>query len=170
MSAMNVTSGGGDSLTRTTLHVDAAASATLVADAVRALQRVPGVLLADLDAATARLVVRHDGAVPVTSLVAAATQAGINAHVVRTGPSRDPGAPLAGTGAPTVAGDGAAITFAPHANVRGRIMIVAMSLLVGAIVLVDVAVPNVAQKRALFDGGIVAIWIFFFASTYLRRR
>jgi len=177
MSTLNVSSGGGDSLTRTTLHVDAAAPAALVAAAVRALQRVPGVLLADLDAATARLVVAHDGAVPVASLVAAATQAGVNARIARSGVAPDADVPLtvaAPAGlpmpmpmpmpAPTT------VSFAPLASVRGRIMIVTMSLLIGAIVFVDLAVPNVAQKRTLLDGGVVAIWIFFFASTYLRRR
>jgi hypothetical protein len=169
MSAMNVTSGGGDSLTRTTLHVDGATSAVLVANVVHALQRVPGVLLADLDAATARLVVAHDGAVPVTSLVAAATLAGVNARVVRSGPTRDPGVPSVAAAAP-LERTRAAAPFWSRISGRGRIMLVAMSLLIGATVLVDVAVPNITQKRALFDGGIVAIWIFFFASTYLRRR
>jgi hypothetical protein len=47
----------------------------------RALQRVPGVLLAEVNGATAQALVAHDSAVKLESLVAAAAGAGVPAHV-----------------------------------------------------------------------------------------
>jgi hypothetical protein len=164
---MDATPGGSDSLTRTTMHVDGTLSLPLVAGVVHALQRVPGVLLADLDAGTARLTVAHDGAVPVASLIAAAARAGVTTRVLRTGVAPDPGVPQrAAAVARSDRPAGGSLTI----GIRPRIMVVAMSLLIGAIVLIDLAVPNVEQKRALLEGGVIAIWIFFFATTFLRRR
>lgn len=69
-------------LTRTTLQTFGDASAASLAVLVRALQRVPGVLIAELQAAGARVIVMHDSAVPVASFVTAAATAGIRATIV----------------------------------------------------------------------------------------
>jgi len=78
--------GGADLLTRTTLHLGGNPSTLSVAQMIRALQRVPGVLLAEINAADARAIVAHDAAVPGASLVAAAARAGINAAIVSNTP------------------------------------------------------------------------------------
>jgi Cu+-exporting ATPase len=77
------TGGGGDRLTRTTLEIEGGSSPASIAAAIRALQRVPGVLLADMHAASTRAVVAHDGAVDPASFVRAVAAAGIRASIVR---------------------------------------------------------------------------------------
>ncbi len=72
-----------DQLTRTTLEIEGGPSATSISAAIRALQRVPGVLLADMHPASTRAVVAHDGAVDPASFVRAVAGAGIRASIVR---------------------------------------------------------------------------------------
>jgi hypothetical protein len=71
-----------DLLTRTTLRLDGGLTSVALAEMVRVLHRVPGVLRAELDAAGARAVVAHDGAVSAYSLVAAAAAAGVRVRIV----------------------------------------------------------------------------------------
>ena len=71
-----------DLLTRTTLEMDASTPAPSVAILVAMLKRVPGVLLAEANPATARAIVAHDAGVAVASLLAAAGRAGVCARVV----------------------------------------------------------------------------------------
>jgi hypothetical protein len=59
--------GGPDGLTRTTLQIDGTMSPPSVAQVLEALQRVPGVLLAEVNPQNARAVVAHDAAVPAAS-------------------------------------------------------------------------------------------------------
>jgi hypothetical protein len=96
-----VTAGSGradaDHLTRTTLEIEGGSSPASIAAAIRALQRVPGVLLADMHAASTRAVVAHDGAVDPASFVRAVAGAGIRASIVRETPSFGNASALPGT-------------------------------------------------------------------------
>jgi hypothetical protein len=74
--------GGSDILTRTTLRIDTALSAPGALKMKRALQRVPGVLLAEIDGAGDSATVAHDSAVPMTSLLAAVAATGAHATLV----------------------------------------------------------------------------------------
>jgi hypothetical protein len=79
----------GHKLTRTTIAVASDLSPPLIAQLVAALQRVPGVLLADWVAASAHAVVAHDAAVPVAALEAAAAPPMLPARtaVITTAPA-----------------------------------------------------------------------------------
>jgi hypothetical protein len=70
-----------DLLTRTTLLFEGAAPVAAIAAAVRALKKVPGVLLAEHDAANAVAFVAHDSGVAAEALLAAAARAGAPAHI-----------------------------------------------------------------------------------------
>jgi cation transport ATPase len=74
--------GSADILTRTTLQIDGSPSSASIAKVVAALQRVPGVLLAEANAVTARATVAHDSGVSTAELVAAAFRAGVRADIV----------------------------------------------------------------------------------------
>jgi hypothetical protein len=74
--------GSSDILTRTTLQIDGSPSSASVAKVVAALQRVPGVLLAEANAVTARATVAHDSGVSAASLIAAAFRAGVRVDIV----------------------------------------------------------------------------------------
>jgi hypothetical protein len=71
-----------DMLTRTTLQIHDAMSPPSIAHMIFALQRVPGVLLADLNLGATSVVVAHDSAVSTASLVTAATAAGSRVTLV----------------------------------------------------------------------------------------
>jgi hypothetical protein len=95
-------------LTRTTLQTFGDASAPSLAAFVRALQRVPGVLLAELQAAGARVIVMHDAGVPSAAFATAAATAGIRAAIVApqapvAAAGREAAAPLQAIGAKHVA-------------------------------------------------------------------
>ena len=60
---------GVDLLTRTTIQVNGSMTAQTTIQVVQALKRVPGVLLAEVDAAGTRAIVAHDPAVPTASLL-----------------------------------------------------------------------------------------------------
>jgi hypothetical protein len=71
-----------DLLTRTTLQIDTPIAALRFLEIKRALQRVPGVLLAEIDGANGRAMVAHDSAVPMAPLLAAVAANGAHAAVV----------------------------------------------------------------------------------------
>jgi hypothetical protein len=71
-----------DMLTRTTLQLHEVMSPASIAHMIYALQRVPGVLLADLNLKATNVVVAHDAAVSTASLLAAATAAGSRVTLV----------------------------------------------------------------------------------------
>jgi hypothetical protein len=79
--------GGMDLLTRTTLQIDGSMSTTSIAHMIQALQRVPGVLLAEVDAVGNRATVAHDAAVPTAALLAAATGVGMHAGLIVGAPA-----------------------------------------------------------------------------------
>jgi hypothetical protein len=71
-----------DMLTRTTLQLHEVMSPASIAHMIFALQRVPGVLLADLNLGAKSVVVAHDSAVSTASLLTAATASGARATLV----------------------------------------------------------------------------------------
>jgi hypothetical protein len=76
------TSRGADALAHTTLRIDAATPERAVVDLLCALRRVPGVLLADANAARDRATVAHDSGVANAAMLAAATRVGVRASIV----------------------------------------------------------------------------------------
>jgi len=83
-----------DMLTRTTLQLQDVLPPASIAHLIFALQRVPGVLLADLNLGATSVVVAHDSAVSAASLLSAANATGARATLVaRPGPARAADAP-----------------------------------------------------------------------------
>lgn len=156
---MTVSGAGGDSLTRTTLQVSQSISIAEIGDVVRALQRVPGVLLADLNPSSARVTVAHDGAVSTAALVSAAKVAGAHATIVReVKPPAAAGAALAA--APAIA--------APRPHVRASL--IAMSTIAVVLICIDLVLPDSPQKRLVLNALVLAVWICFFAGLFVRRK
>ena len=143
---------GIDLLTRTTLQIDASLPAPTIAQAIRALQRVPGVLLAELNSASTQATVAHDCAVTAGSLLAAA---GVQARIV------------ADTRAPTLDVE-KTLQLAAAASLR-RFMAVATAVFFGLAV-VDLLVPDGTVKSWLGPLLIWSLWLFFIAEAVVRRR
>jgi cation transport ATPase len=143
-----------DLLTRTTLQVDGSSAGGSLAQMIRALQRVPGVLLAEVNAATARAVVAHDAAVPATSLIAAAEKAGVHVRII--GDTRapkladKPGTPL-------------------HSLGRRQLLIAAAAAFI-VLTIVDLLVPNAAQKHGVLFALTSLLWALFLVKSFIRRR
>ncbi len=147
----------GDALTRTTLTIDGILAGTRIDDVVRALKRVPGVLLADASPGNARAVVAHDSAVPVNALIAAALAAGARVTVFRS--------PRA------IAAAAAAVAIAPAGAKPSRPRIAVGTLAVAAaLIAADVLLPNSPQKHIVLNALVIALWISFFVVAFLRRR
>ncbi len=158
---MIVSGAGGDSLTRTTLQVSQTISIAAIGDVVRALQRVPGVLLADLNPSSARVTVAHDGAVLTSALVSAAKGAGAHATIV----SEARPAP------PAVAPAAAATLRAPAVpRPQIRASLIAMSTIAVVLICIDLLLPDSPQKRLVLNGLVLAVWICFFAGLFVRRK
>jgi cation transport ATPase len=154
MRPISITAGGGDSLTRTTLQIGDDSTAALIAAVVSALKHVPGVLLADINPARNRVIVAHDGAVPIAALVSAATSAGVFATVVRDRPAPERAAPSA----------------VPPPRMRAFPTIAIMAGIAVALLLVQLFVPESVQKRLLVNTFVLATWIVFFAGVLIRRK
>jgi hypothetical protein len=134
-----------DLLTRTTLQFDGTIADATLAPMIRALQRVPGVLLAEVNPATARALVAHDAAVPATSLIAAAQNVGVRVRIVG--------------GATPAAAAGHALS---RRSVLGnRRLLVAASLAFLALAIVDALVPNTPPKHWILIVLTAAVWVFF---------
>jgi hypothetical protein len=145
--------GGADRLTRTTLQIEGGASATAIADAIRALQRVPGVLLADMHHASTRAVVAHDGAVNTASLVNAVAGAGIRASILAV---------------PRAATENVPAAFSNAAIVR---VVVTATLAFAALTLIDLFMPDGADRHWLLPAVSTTLFLFLFArSLGMRRR
>ena len=152
---MNGGAANGDLLTRTTLHLEGALSAVSLADLIRSLQRVPGVLVAEANALGDRALLAHDGAVPLSALLAAAATLGVRATVE--------GSPTAILPIPD-----ATAPEAPRLKVRAVTMIgVALFVVLGAI---DALVPAIRENRIVSVVLIGSVWSFFLLETFLNRR
>jgi Cu+-exporting ATPase len=144
---------GADLLTRTILQIDGVMSITSIAQVTRALQRVPGVLLAEVNAASARATVAHDDAVTTASLLAAAAGAGVRAEIVAGPPAAAP------TG-------GAALEPRLNWNRYLRILTVAGF---AAFAVTGMLVPGVADKHWLLPAVISSLWLVFLAKSIAGR-
>jgi hypothetical protein len=144
--------GGPDGLTRTTLQIDGTMSPPSVAQVLEALQRVPGVLLAEVNPQNARAVVAHDAAVPAASLLAAATRAGVHAAIV------------AGVRAPADS-VGTALQV-QHARLR-RFATVALAVFVTLVL--DATVPNIAARQWIVPIVVLLLWILFAVDAVIDR-
>jgi hypothetical protein len=145
----------GDLLTRTTLRLGCGPAPLAIQAAVRALQRVPGVLTVEADTEGASALVAHDAAVPLTSLVVAASLAGKAAKVVGEVGRR-----------PAIA----AATPLPKSVDRAHLRGVAIAAIV-AVVIIDLAFPSSLEKRWLFLAPLAAVWaLVVFNALAARRR
>ncbi len=138
---------GVDLLTRTTLQIDRILSAPLIAQLTLALQHVPGVLLADVDAVSARASIAHDSGVPTASLLAAAAGAGAFAHVVADAPAPD------------------SLGCAPARPryLRDRRLLTIAAALFVALAVIDALIPALAARDGLLVALSLAFWVFFLA-------
>jgi len=131
----------GDLLIRTTLRLEGGPVPLALQQAVRALQRVPGVLTVDSDVAGATVLVAHDAAVPLSSLVAAATVAGTATTVVREA--------RLWTSEPT--------TLLPKSKNQSHLWGISMAVIL-AVILFDVALPNNLGQRWLMLAPLAVLW------------
>jgi hypothetical protein len=142
----------GDFLTRTTLRLGRGPAAS-VAEAVHALQRVPGVLTVEADALNAQAVVAHDAAVPLASLFAAVTSVGGAATIV----------------ADLRAGTAAAATIPLFLGKRRQIKSVAVVAML-AVIVIDLTFAGSPEKRWLFIVPIALLWAFVIIQALGARR
>jgi cation transport ATPase len=145
---------GVDLLTRTTLQIDGSMSAVSVSQVTQALRRVPGVLLAEIHATSGRATVAHDFAVQATSLLAAATRAGVHAEIV------------ADTPAPAIGVDLAARLRL--IRIRQFAIVCAAALLAPA--LINAIVPDAAARYWVLPTLLYVCWGFFFTRAMFDRR
>jgi copper chaperone CopZ len=144
---------GPDMLTRTTLRIDTAISALSVSELKRALQRVPGVLLAEIDGSAGRATVAHDSAVQMTSLFDAVAANGAHASVVT-----EPRAPAVSGG---VAPPLAAVPIQ-------RLLLVATLVLV--LPLFGTLNPSLAKNHLLIPIVLSFVWAVVVARAVFRHR
>lgn len=150
---MNDASGGrADQLTRTTLTIDGGMAQPAVVQVMHALRRVPGVLLAEIDAAAARAVVAHDSGVPPASLVAAAAGAGVRATIVLAARA-------------VVPNTHERVSLRDERGTRILFFGIAVCL---TLTVIEIAVPNGAG-RAL-AAAICALWAIFFLRALFQQR
>jgi len=141
-----------DGLTRTTLRIVKGLPPALVEQALHALQRTPGVLTVDIDAARGEATVAHDAAVPPASLVAAA---GIGASVASAA------RPLVFAAAPAA--------VMPARSQNRRLLVTGLAALF-ALVAIDVALPIAPDKRWLFVAPVVMFWAVVLLRASIGRR
>jgi hypothetical protein len=133
-----------DSLTRTTLRLGTGTAPFAIEQVIRALQRVPGVLTVEPDAGGATALVAHDAAVPLNSLVAAASVAGAAAKIVGE-MQRLPAS--------------SAAVLLPKSMSRQYLTAVAVAAIV-AVIFMDLAFPSNAEKRWIFLVPLALVWAF----------
>ncbi|MGD0471889.1 MAG: hypothetical protein ABSB70_01575 [Candidatus Velthaea sp.] len=146
--------GRDDFLTRTTLQLDEGLSLPSVAGLIKTLQRVPGVLLAEIAAGSARAVVAHDAAVPGASLLAAAARAGVHATIVAD--TRPPVAPVE--------------TAAPPALSRDRRIFALAAALLFLLALGEAVFPRLTSNHYLLPVLLSSLWAFVIARMLFKRR
>ncbi len=144
---------GVDLLTRTTLQIDANLPAASLAGLIAALQRVPGVLLAEVNAAGDGATVAHDAAVPAASLLAAVAGSGARAVVV--GDTR-PAPPAK-----------AAVAAKPVSSWH---MFAVAAGAFAALTIVESLFPRAVAKPWVLPAFIAALWMGFLARAIVVRR
>jgi cation transport ATPase len=143
-----------DLLTRTTLQVDGIPAEASVAQMIRALQKVPGVLLAELNPTQAHAVVAHDAAVLAISLIAAAENAGVRVRIVRD------------TLPPTLSGKSAA----QLRTLSNRQLLIVAALACVIVASVGMLVPNATLKHEILIVLTSSLWAVFLAQSFMRHR
>ncbi len=147
-------SGDVDILTRTTLQMDDGLSPPSIAQLIKALQRVPGVLLAESAAGSARTIVAHDAAVPGASLLAAAERAGVHATIVSD--TRPPAA----TADPAL----------PVPDIPNRRLLTLAAALLFLLALGEAMFPRLASNHFLLPALLSSVWAFAIARMLFKRR
>ena len=143
-----------DVLTRTTFQIDGEISTTVSAHLRDVLQRVPGVLLAEIDAAGCRVIVGHDAAVPSKSLETAFTGAGVRANIV------------ADTRATATRIDKAL----PSINFSSRRLLIVLVALIFLPAFIGSISPSLAKNHFLLPIVLICVWAFFIARATFGRR
>jgi hypothetical protein len=143
-----------DFLTRTTLQMDPGLPLPSIAQLIKTLQRVPGVLLAEIAAGSDRAVVAHDAAVPGASLLAAAERAGVHATIVGGTP---PAAAVVDTALPV-------------ADASNRRLLTLAAALAFVLALCETSFPRLASNHYLLPVLLSSIWAFVIARTIFKRR
>jgi cation transport ATPase len=147
-------SGSSGGLTRTTLQLYGAMSIPSVAQVRDALQRVPGVLLAEVNPQSARAVVAHDVGVPAASLLAAAARAGVRAAI------------LAGVRAPAAGVD--SIPELRQARIRRRATVALAVFL--TLILIDISNASIATMQWAMPIVFSLLLLFFVVEAVVDRR
>jgi hypothetical protein len=145
---------GGDSLTRTTLLMDDNLSPLAMENAIAALKRVPGVLLAELGPGSARAIVAHDAAVANASLLEAAAKTGV--HVTLA----------AGERAPATSD---VIGQLPVGKERERLLLLVAAVFLGSFVFSAIS-PRLANSHMLFPIIFSFVWVLMIARAISSRR
>jgi copper chaperone CopZ len=142
-----------DVLTRTTLQLHDVMAPASIDHMISALQRVPGVLLADLNPATASVVVAHDSAVSIAALVRAAKETGARVTLVAR---------------PAVARDAAATVSVREFNILTMLAIVlGPAILLVAIELID---PPLATNHYFLPIFLSIAWTLILIRPMFRRQ
>jgi hypothetical protein len=141
-----------DFLTRTALRLGRCPATASVAQVVHALQRVPGVLTVAFDTVNAGVLVAHDAAVPLASLVAAVNSVGESATVVAD--SVDAAAP---TDAPSI--------FGKLRQIKG-----AAVLAILVVIVIDMTFLNSPAKIPLFLALVALLWALVITESLAARR
>jgi hypothetical protein len=121
---------------------------------IRALQRVPGVLLAEMKGTSALAIVAHDAAVSRASLVAAAARVGVNAAIVSNA-----SAPIIGINAAQ-----------PLKAVRARRLAISAATVFVVLTSLNTFLPASTQTHWLLAVLLTTTWLLFFASMILRKK
>jgi hypothetical protein len=136
------------------LKIAPALGALAMAQLIQALQRVPGVLLAEPNLEGNRAIVSHDAGVPTASLLGAARGVGVNAVIVDAAPV------VTATAAKSPA----------HDVVRTRCLLIAVAVVVVMLSLTDFLVPSGTEKHWLLVSLTCVLWGLFIAQVLGRRR
>ena len=145
---------GDDFLTRTTLQIDTGTTELPIAQLVQGLQRVPGVLFAEMNATGSRVMVAHDAGVPTASLLAAASALGLQAKFV--GDSRTASVRIA-----------AAL---PASRLPTRNVAIIAAILVPIALGVSILIPGFTGNRWLLPAIFLALWAIVFAQMMWGRK
>jgi hypothetical protein len=146
--------GAADLLTRTTLQMDENLSPRTIGQIISALQRVPGVLLAEIGPGTARAIVAHDAAVPSASLLEAAARIGVRLKFVA-----DTRVPAAIVG-----------TLQPPAGVPIQRLLMLAAAFAFLPILIAAISPRLGSNPLLLPILLSSMWAFVIARAIFRRR
>jgi hypothetical protein len=143
-----------DFLTRTTLQIDAATAEPSIAQLVQALQRVPGVLFAEMSAPDGRVIVAHDAGVSTASLLSAASALGLQAKYV----------------CDTRAAAIRVAAALPAARLPNRNALIIAAIVVPIVLGVSILLPSLTANHWLLPAVFLALWAIVFAQMIWGRK